>query len=107
MPPPAPAPAAATTQPASKSAVEPAAAGDRRVILHRRMPRNPPKPARRLPCRILREYTWLADPPATMPQPGACYPDHRIWGPERQSLGDGTDPWLGQAVVRGEARRGR
>src|SRR6266487_2518766 len=34
-------------------------------------PRKPPKPASRLPHRILREYTWLTDPPATVPQAGA------------------------------------
>src|SRR5216684_8610254 len=103
MPPPAPAPAAATTQPASNSAAGLAAAKDR-VVYDRRMRRKPPKAASRLSHRILREYTWPSDPPATVPQGGACYPDHRFWGPEPQSLDHGTDTRVGSPVVRGEAR---
>src|SRR5713101_1510189 len=103
MPPPAPAPAAATTQPASNSAAALAAAQDR-VLFVRRMGRKPPKAASSLPHRILREYTCLRDPPATVPLGGACYPDHRFWGPEPQSLDHGTDTRLGSPVVRGEAR---
>src|SRR5439155_3081690 len=37
----------------------------------------------------------------------ACYPDHRLWGPEPQSVDHGTDLGLGSLVVRGEARRRR
>src|SRR5881392_3549763 len=70
MPPPAPAPAAATMQPASNSAAALAAARDCRVVLDVRI-RTPPKAASSLPRRILREYTCLGDPPATVPQAGA------------------------------------
>src|SRR5882762_10678419 len=103
MPPPAPSPAAATMQPASNSAAGLAAAQDP-VIMDRRMRRKPPKAASSLPHRMLREYTCLSDPSATVPQGGACYPDHRFWGPEPQCLEYGTDTRLGSPVVRGEAR---
>src|SRR6266700_7428050 len=100
MPPPAPAPAAATMQPASNSAVALAAARACRVVPIRRIPTNLRSRSSSRPYRILREYTWLRDLAATVPQHGAPVTQITDFRAQNRNLYvHGTDPRLGTAVV--------
>src|SRR5207244_3750897 len=107
MPPPAPAPAAATTQAPRTATGKVAVTLVRSRVRARDVLIRTPKGAARRRCdRILREYTWVLGPAATVTCLALCYPDHGTSGRESRSVPHGTDARLGPGLVRRQTRPG-